>query len=190
MKHSVHMVFFSLAFFTVGCGYNVGISKKPLPEGYSQVAIPVFKNSTHETGIEVSFTNSLIKQFAMSREVKVISNKSKAPVWIEGTIENIQYKAESQADSTSLPNLPSDTVLTTKYRIFVTTYIKLIKISDNKVIWQGRFTNEKDYAAPQLESPGINSANALYNHSSRNQSIAEIAEAMMVDVHGRMTENF
>ncbi len=175
-----------------GCSYKWGISKRFLPQGYRQLAIPVFKNDTQETGIEVFLTNALIRQFSLSKVAKVVSN-DEAPIVIEGVIEKVKYAYESQVAGgagTALPQMDEDTFLTTKYRIYVTAQVKLKRRSDNKIIWQGRFTKERGYTSPQIESSIINSANAIYNLSARRKGIAQIAESMMVDIHDRMTESF
>jgi hypothetical protein len=49
-----------------GCAYRFGNVSRSLPGGYKYISIPVFKNKTQETGIEVGFTNALIQEFDRS----------------------------------------------------------------------------------------------------------------------------
>lgn len=181
-----------LIFSQLGCGYKLGFADRRLPEGYKQLAIPVFKNKTHETGVEVYFTNAIIQQFALSKIARVVPKK-KAPIVLEGQITEIKYESEAQATLSSdspTPNLPKGAVLTTKYRIYIFAKLRLIRVLDNKVIWQSPFKSEKDYSAPLLERENINSANALYNHSARQREIQLMAESMMTEVHDRLSESF
>lgn len=163
------------------------MSDRTLPGGYAQVAIPVFKNVTQETGIEMSFTNALIRRFARSQVARV-SDKESAPLWLEGTITRVA--TEEGPKITDAAGLPDQTVLTTEYVIRVNANLILRRKSDDKIIWQGSFSNQKTYPAPRIGAAIINSANATYNQSARMEYIARLAEEMMTEAHDRMTENF
>jgi hypothetical protein len=182
---------FILIFILTGCGYRFGISDRALPGGYSQVAIPVFKNRSQDVGIETAFTNSLIRRFARSQVARV-SDKESSPLILLGEIsrvETIQGPAVNR-ESAQLPTLPQNTVLTTEYRLKVSTRLVLKRKSDEKILWQGNFTNEKVYAPPRIGEAVVNSANATYNHSARMETLARLADEMMAEAHDRITENF
>lgn len=155
------------------------------------MAIPVFKNLTQEVGVEMPFTNALIRRFARSQAARV-SDKESSPLTLEGTILTINVndgpKVTNQADG--LITLPNNAVLTTEYRIVVGAKLILRRKSDEKVVWEGGFSSEKVYAAPRIGAPVLNSANATYNHSARMQTISLLAEEMMNEAHDRITENF
>lgn len=172
-----------------GCGYKFGLAEHALPGGYKQVAIPVFKNSTEDVGIEIPFTNALIRRFARSQVARVIDKES-SPLILEGTIVKIDTISGPAVSNTELQTLPDRAVLTTEYRLVVSTNLILKRKSDEKVIWQGSFSNEKVYAAPRIGKEVLNSANATYNQSARMETIARLAEEMMAEAHDRMTENF
>ncbi len=174
-----------------GCAYNWGNEHRDLPGGYTEVALPIFKNRTNIVGIEPKFTNYLIREFARSKNVKIVDKQS-APVFIEGDLKDIQIIHEGQIDANVDQSLktPLNTVLTTEYRMIMTAEVKLVRTSDLKVIWTGSFKNERTYNAPQVGLSGINSVNPLYNHSARIEIIDLIAQDMMAEAHDRMTENF
>ena len=172
-----------------GCAYRFGLSERALPGGYTQVAIPVFKNTTPEVGIETLFTNALVRRFARSQVAKV-TDKESSPIVIEGVITKIDTISGAAVDQKQLSSLPSDAVLVTEYRLVVSTRIALKRKSDEKIIWEGKFSNEKVYPAPRIGDPVVNSANATYNQSARIEIISRLAEEMMVEAHDRMTENF
>jgi len=173
------------------CAYRYGLSHRALPGGYTQIAIPVFTNVTPDVGIEMYFTNALIRRFARSQVARV-TDKELAPVVLEGTIRKIEVQpgpAKTNAPG-QLPTLPDNAVLTTSYRLVMTAKLILRRKSDDKTMWEGYFTNETEYFAPQVGTPIVNSANATYNQSARQQKIASLAEEMMAEAHDRMTENF
>ncbi|OFZ18238.1 MAG: hypothetical protein A2Z20_12015 [Bdellovibrionales bacterium RBG_16_40_8] len=176
-----------------GCAYRFGYVQRDLPEGYKQIAIPVFKNMTQEVSIERFFTNELIHQFGRSQVANVVS-VADAPATIEGRITDIKYVPGGQVNgnksSENKIGIPRNSVLTVEYRVLVNADIVLRRNSDQKVLWQGSFSNESVYAAPQVGLNVVNSVNALYNNSARINLIEHMAHDMMAEAHDRMTENF
>ena len=177
----------------MSCAYNLGYRERRLPGGYRTISIPVFQNITKEVGIEAYFTNSLIREFERSQVAKV-SDKSKSPVYIEGTISSVTMTANGQtaanSKSAELKYLPKNTVLNTGYRVSVELYLKLIKSSDKKIIWEEKFVNERVFSAAQISVPVINSVNPLYNHNAKHQNITVLANETMREAHDRLTERF
>lgn len=169
----------------------MGMSSRSLPGGYKYLSIPIFKNKTQETGIEVSFTNALIQEFEKSQVGKV-TNEGLSDVKIIGVIDTVQYLPggkKSEGDPAA-PYLPKGTVLATDYRILVTVNVRIVRLVDNTQIWTGSFSGERTYNAPQVTLAGVNSVNPLYNLSARRQNIDTVANDMMAEAHDRITENF
>lgn len=188
--------------FSSGCAYKLGYSEKKLPKGFTLVNIPVFENLTQEVGIETYFTNALREEFARSPSIRVVGS-GEARVRLEGYIEEVRVDSSAETSgrrdfsnpsevptSEEVVGLPRGAVLTTEYRMRVRAAIRLRQLSDRKVIWYGKFVDEKVYAAPQIGSLIVNSANALYNHSARHQNIDLLARDMMAEAYRRITENF
>jgi hypothetical protein len=167
----------------------MGYAGRSLPGGYKELTIPVFKNKTMELGIEPYFTNELIRQFERSKIAR-LSVGTSAPVVVEGSIEKVDYEAAGTAVEGDLPYLPSNTALTTVYRIRVVVELRVYRVSDRSLLWQGRVRDERVYSAPQVALDTVNSVNPLYNHSARHQNIAHLAKNMMEEAHDRMTEDF
>lgn len=153
------------------------------------MAVPVFRNVTQEVGLETYFTNEMIRQLSRSGVARVVA-KADAGVVLEGIIEDLRFDRSAKATQNEIRLLPLGSVLTTEYRIHVTTKVRLRRVSDNKILWEDTFRNERSYFAPQLGSAGINSADVLYNQSARQHNFAKMAEDMMIEAHDRMTENF
>lgn len=167
------------------------MSSRSLPGGYKYLSIPVFKNKTQETGIEVGFSNSLIQEFERSQVGKVTS-ENLSDVKIVGVVESVQYLPGAKAVSgdTNAPYLPEGTVLATDYRILVVASVQIIRQADNTQIWSGSFSGERTYVSPRVTLAGVNSVNPLYNLSARRQNIESVANDMMAEAHDRITENF
>jgi hypothetical protein len=179
--------------YLLGCGYTLGYRERNIPGGYNEVAVPIFENATSLVGIEGAFTNELVQRFNRSR-VAVVLPKDLSPVFIQGVIKEVKFDHGSQIDGNNSDEdnieLPDNTVLTVEYRLNITADISLIRTSDKKVLWQGRFQNERVLNAPQIGLSGINSANALYAQNAKLDLIKKMAADMMGDAHDRMTENF
>ncbi|XGC82068.1 LptE family protein [Bdellovibrio bacteriovorus] len=174
-----------------GCAYRLGAATRSMPGGYKQISVPIFKNKTQETGIEVSFTNALAQEFQRSRIARVVDN-SLSEVAVIGTIDSVQYYpgAKRVAGDSSTPYLPLGTVIASEYRILVQVTVKIVRQADGTELWSGSFGGERTYAAPQVTLAGVNSVNPLYNLSARRQNIDVMANDIMVEAHDRITENF
>lgn len=156
----------------------------------------MFKNKSAEVGIEPMFTDSMVRRFERSQVAHVVGSEN-APVKLEGVITRVETIPGAALDITSktaiqpATNLASNVVvMTTDYRLRVTAEITLKRKSDDKVIWQGGFANEKIYNSPRIGTPVVNSADATYNQSARMAAISQLAEEMMQEAHDRITENF
>lgn len=172
------------------CAYNLGVRGRTLPGGYQTVEVPVFINSTHETGIEMSFTNSLIQEIERNK-VAAVQREGQAPVVLQGEVVSVKYIPTSPIQrGEKAPLLPDGAVLATGYRVLVSTRLSLREKASGKELWASTFDSETSYTAPKVESARINSVNPLYNLSSRRRVIDSLAQSLMVEAHDRMTENF
>jgi hypothetical protein len=173
----------ALLFLQSSCAYHFGTLKRTLPGGYTKVAVPIFKNSSSEPGIETYFTSAMIEELER-HDMADVTGEDDAQVVLEGTIQSIRY--ERGAYFSPEPN----TALNTEYYINVNTEVKLIRKSDQKLLWSNVFSGRRQYYAPQITINGLKSANALYNHSARLRNLGTIAKEMMEQAHNHMTENF
>ncbi len=188
--------------FVTACSYKLGVKDRRFPGGYEFVSVPVFKNRTQETGVEVYFTNGLIEELERSRLV-IITSSEKAQVVLEGTITSIAYDESNQtanSNSNTNPNLPGsynpgaflplNTTLSTEYYITVKVLLAARRTSDQKVIWKSKFESRRPYEAPQLGAVSVNASDATYNASAHYINIQDMAVDMMSEAHDRLTENF
>lgn len=175
--------------FVLSCGYSFGPKDRRIPGGYKKIAVPIFKNKSQEVGAELSFTNSLLQEFQRSKVADVVP-ESLAEVIVRGEITSIKYTGQGTLKAADTNTLPLDTVLSTDYVINLEVSVVLERAFDKKILWQSAFRGEKSYTAPQITRAGLNSANPLYNLSSRRQNIELMAQDLMTEAYGRITENF
>lgn len=181
--------FFLLIFLLGGCAYKFGRGPRAIPGGYRQISIPMFKNKSQETGLEVPFTSAMIQEFLRSKVAKVVEEPM-AEVRIEGEIVSVTATADAKQEADKSNLLPQGTVLALQYRLITNVNLRAVRRSDGEVLWQGSFRGEGTYSAPQVTLSGVNTVNPLYNLSARRQNLESIAKDMMVEAHSRMTENF
>ena len=178
-----------VADLVAGCAYHLGSGERQVPGGYRAIAVPVFKNKSQEAGIEVYFTNAMIRELERS-SIGRVSDKTDAQVTLEGIINSVSYIAGAPISDTLLGSIPPNTILNGEYRILVVGTVTLRRNSDQKILWEGGFNGEKSYLTPRIGLPGLTGANALYNNSARYQNIEQMASDLMAETYDRLTENF
>lgn len=187
---SFRWLFLLLLLLSSGCAYKLGHGARTLPGGYRQMSIPMFKNRSQETGIEVAFTDAVQAEFIRSKVARVVEDPL-AEVRLEGEIVSVSYSPEAKVESGAQgAYLPTGTVIASQYHIAAVVEVRLIRRSDGERLWQGRFDGQQTYSAPQVTLSGVNSVDPLYNLSARRQNIQLMANDMMVEAHNRITENF
>ena len=179
--------------FLSGCAsYQWGYRHHALPGGYQKVAVAMMKNKTSKAGIEVYFTRALKR--ALNRYPNTVSvvESSQASVRLEGELKSLKVTPTTQAKggTSELFRMPKNAILNTRYKIEIQLHLKLVKNTDNQVLWSGDFQAEETYSTPRMESPVINSANALYNHSAKEKTIQTLAEVVTEDVQSKLFESF
>lgn len=192
-SHSTRLFGFILALSVLsGCSYRWGFRERSVPGGYKEIAIPIFKNRSQEVGVETDFTNALVLQFERSQVARV-TTQAAAPVRIEGEILKVGLIGTGGGIIGGKdPNnpLPTNAALWTEYQINLEAKITVRRQSDEKILWEGKLSDQKIYEAPRIGEPVVNSANATYNDSARRHALATLAEEMMAEAHDRITENF
>lgn len=185
--HSNGILFcLALVFLLSGCAYKWGDTSRSLPLGYKQVSVPVFKNLTSEPGAGMDFTDALIREFERSR-VGRVTDQNLSEVEITGTVSSLALEGLNKDERSGLP---AGAVLASEYRVSLVVDIVLVRRSDKTVLWNGQVSGAKTFPAAQITATGVNTANPLYNLSSKRRTIQLLAKEMMIEAHDRMTENF
>ncbi len=198
MKRRLSLIFFILTasvihFFLVGCAYKLSTKLERLPGNVRSVQVPLFANYSSEPGTEIFFTNSLKNETLKSRIVKLVDNESEAEGILQGKITSVDVQASESVIEAKNPDvhyLPNGTIMSATYTVRVTVDVVLKKKGSSEVLWSGSFTQAQNYSAPQITLPVINTANNLYNHSAKRQTLDAISKEMMQAAFDRMLENF
>jgi len=177
---------FGLTLLMVGCAYRFSGMDRRLPGGYDRISIPMFKNTTQETGVETYFTSAMIEELQRDRFSKVV-NKEEAQVILEGELTDIRYV---QGSVLSDDKLARRNYMVSDYRVYVIVAMRLKRVSDQKLLWSGTFQGEKQYPAPQVTTEGLDTANPNYNHGARLQNLKILARDVMTQAYINLTENF
>ncbi|MBF0117879.1 MAG: LptE family protein [Desulfobacterales bacterium] len=164
MKREILFIFIIL--FFMGCGYKFS-GTATLPQGISGVYIKFFENHSADTGIENSFTNSLIDEFTR-RGTKIDSSKNDAI--ISGIITSVSTETISHRGP----------AVSNERRVTVSVDIKLIyneKIIRNK----SGISDNETY---------IVSDNKLVTEQNRAYAIKTISKRIAERAFNSLTDNF
>lgn len=156
-----------------------------MPGGVTDLRIPMFKNLSHEVGIENYFTNALIDEVNHSRVAKL---NPYSEYELLGTIESVRYISSGIE---SVGKIGKDELtLNRENRVVIVINVTLKKRYDESVIWSNKFTGERAFAAAMVKAPVLSGVNPLYNLSARRRNIAELALDIIAEAADKMTEQF
>jgi outer membrane lipopolysaccharide assembly protein LptE/RlpB len=153
-----------------GCGYQLVGKETHLPPGISSISIPTFINKTLEPGIEIPFTQALLKEFILDRRVKVVDRKE-ADSFLEGIIKSYSFYAVSFDRSG----------LVLEYQANVVADLTLKK-RDGEILWSEKNLSETSWYRA--------SSNVLTNEASKDASLREIGRLMAERIRNRFFYNF
>jgi hypothetical protein len=168
------------------CAYRFGPHQRQLPGGHQKIFVKIFENRTHEVGIESDFTNACIQELARTG-VATVTTEASAEVVLEAVIHAVSYLGKSAVGFQTVPG--ESRSLISEYQTHVNIVFRLLD-KEKKELWQGQFSGERNYKAPQLSVMGLSTANPIYNQSARRQVMRMIAKDMATEVMSDMTENF
>ncbi len=196
MKPRLSLIFLILTgsviqFFGCGCAYKLSTQTEKLPGNIKSIQIPLFINSSTEPGSEIYFTNALKSETLKSRIVKLVNDESESEAVLQGKIVDIDVLvADNILVSKNAKYLPKENVLSTAYTVTATVELSLKKKGSSIILWSASFKQARNYSAPQITLPTINTANNLYNLSAKRQTLDAISKEMMQAAFDRMLENF
>lgn len=141
-----------------------------VPPGLSSIAIPTFKNSTFEPGIEIPFTQAFLNEFIQDRRVKVV-NRAEADSILEGVVKYFT--------TSSVAYDKSGFVL--QYAINVVVDLTL-KDRTGKVLWEEKGWGESQWF--RASSSGVT------NEAAKQAAIQKTAGFMAERIRERFFYNF
>lgn len=159
-----------LSLLLCGCGYHLVGKVTHVPPGVTSIAIPTLTNQTFEPGLEIPFTQAILREFIQDRRVKVLDRKEADSI-LEGIVKsfNIASVAYDQ----------SGYVL--EYQAIVVMDLTLKKPT-GEILWRENNLSETYwYRAANV---------ALTNEARKNIAIQQIAGFMAERVRDRFFYNF
>lgn len=181
-----------LLFALVGCGYTLNHRLKPVFLGEERrLFVPIFENSTYQTGAEIVFTNALIREL-ISRQHWKMTSKESAELELRGKLTEIRF-TPSAFTSLGFEGLQDGyRRLPVEVTVEVVMELSLIRRKDDKNLWSKSFSSFQRLNTPISRTYDIDSPSSL---GLLTQSIIEsqygfLARTIMRDVYDEMVEFF
>jgi len=154
----------------VGCGYQMVGRETHVPPGLTSIAIPTFENKTFEPGIEIPFTQALLREFIQDRRVKVV-DRAQADSILEGVVRSF-YAYGVSFDSAGL---------VVEYQTSVVLDLTL-KDRTGKVLWEEKgFSESRWYRA---------ASQGLTSEANKQAAIQETGRFVAQRLRSRFFYNF
>lgn len=155
-----------------GCGYHApGTEDKWVGEGGRTLRVELFENHTSEPYLDTILADEITAQFARSRLVEMTEQRDAADLLVTGTIMSFS--------SLALAYNPKDNI--SEYRAQLTANAKLLRRSDNTVLWQGNLSRSETYSSRDDKS---------LQRTSESLAARVAARRMAEDFMARLLEDF
>ena len=123
--------------------------------------------------------------------VSLQNSENESEAVLQGIITAIDtYTEDSVIEAKNTKYLPSETVIASQYKLSVSIDLILKRKGSSEILWSGNFKQARNYSAPQITLPVVNTANSLYNQSAKRQTLEALSKNMMQAAFDRMLENF
>jgi outer membrane lipopolysaccharide assembly protein LptE/RlpB len=156
--------------FPVSCGYHRVRPGDNLPDEVRAVSVPVFRNDTFESGIEVLFTDAFREQLIRSGFVRLTDVKHSDAV-VVGTIKKFKVS----------PISFSSDDYAVEYRTSVRLSVKLVG-KDGTIYWEDpKVSRVDEFRVTQ---------DIFQSESAKQQATERIAALLMAEVHDRIFDGF
>lgn len=190
LKKSLLILLFSIV---SSCSYKFARLGNPWEkEGIKTVSIPVFYNKTFTEGIETDFTNAL-RLYLDARSSSLKLKNSNADGKIIGEIKKIVLRpagVKFGTESTqSAGGVPNNRLLASSYSVIVYVNLKLIRNSDEKILWSKNFAQGRSMASSTYTDVRSTS-NAFIKESNKKEAIKELSDSMMKYAVDSLLEEF
>jgi len=172
------------------CGYNLRYRLKDRYVGENGVFVPVFDNFTDDVGVEMIFTNALIRELTSRREV-VLTSRKPGVLEIKGTVVRVEKTPTVQSDP-GFKGLQPYRRLPTEYGVKIVVRFEIRQTGSGALLMDKEFEGFRRVNAPlgrtyDYEAP---SSLGMYTQSFLESSYMEVARIIMRDVYDDMVEIF
>ena len=195
------------------CGYHFrkSVGLDPFP-GVKRIFVPTMINRTPDTGAEIPLTNALIHELSATRRWKLVSSRKQADGVIQGEITSIGSSIAAHAKVQNLPSceeaqelsvcldqegaviderlvVDDSSLFASQYRANLDVNLKVIRLSDDKVLFNKTFRRDQIFPAANRVGDG-GTTNHLTNMSRAEISFEDMSGVLMSQAVSRMTEVF
>ncbi len=154
----------------LGCGYRMVGKETHVPPGLDSIAIPTFINKTYEPGIEITLTQSFLREFIQDRRVKIV-DRGVADSYLEGVVKSFIVASVSYNRSGFVD----------QYLAMATVDVTMKKRT-GEILWKESNLAEKQwYQASSL---------VLVNEANKNIAIQQIGRVLAERIRNRIFYNF
>lgn len=172
MKNAVIIITALMGMFLAGCGYHSpGTADKWVGAGGRTLRVELFDNRTSEPYLDTILADEITAQFARSRLVEVTEMRDAADLLVTGTITSFS--------SSALAYNPKDNI--SEYRAQLKANAKLLRRSDNAILWQGNLSRSETYSSRDDKS---------LQRTSESLAARVAARRMAEDLMARLLEDF
>jgi hypothetical protein len=169
-----------------GCGYTLNHRLKDEFKGTRGFFVPVFTNETEEQGVDITFTNALVRELESHGE-ELLTKGSYGGIEILGTISQVGQVIEAQSGG---GNQGLQSYIRIPDQIGVTVRVSLVfrEMATKKVLLNQMFSNYRRTSGPQNRTHDIDAPSSLplMTESIVRLTYADIAREMMRDVYDRL----
>lgn len=155
-----------------GCGYHApGAGDQWVGSGSRTLYVEPFANHTPEPYLETILTDEIVTQFNYSRLVDLTSQRDTADLLMTGAVTSFS--------SSALAYNPRDNI--SEYRAQMTATAKLLRRSDNAVLWQGTLSRDEVFSSRDDKSQ---------QRVGERLAARKTAERLAEDLLARLTDDF
>ncbi|MDH4099683.1 MAG: LPS assembly lipoprotein LptE [Nitrospirota bacterium] len=149
-----------------GCGYHFVKGGEKIPYDVKTVAVPTFANKTLEPSVEVVVTDEVIHQLIIDGRLKVVEKKDAESI-LTGAVTSFSL----------VPLSFSSGGVVTEYRVTMGIDVKLLQVSDQKVLWKDNKSATWEYRLSDSSSASRSSQDSAIRSASKY-----FAESMVSDM--------
>lgn len=172
MKKSLLVISLLVGMFLSGCGYHApGSGDRWAGAGGRTLRVELIENQTSEPYLDTILSDEITTQFARSRLVEVTDRRDAADLLVTGEV--------TAFSSSALAYNPKDDI--SEYRAQLTANVRLLRRSDNAVLWQGTLSRGETYSSRDDKS---------LQQAGEGLAARVAARRLAEDLMARLTEDF
>lgn len=181
-------------FFVVllnGCGYTLSHRLKDTFTNSKGIFVPVFNNGTDELGVEMVFTNALIRELSLHGEV-LLNSKDSSGLELRGNVDKITYTPAAMFSPAISNGLQSYSFIPDQISVTIGISFNLIDHTTQKSLWTKSVTSSRNVSAFLDRTRDIEGVSSfgMITQSLIESRYNDIARELMREVYDDMVELF